>query len=113
MTNKVTLEEIAKAIMEYDTQTLTDLPTFGSATIQLGETWKVTKAEIVWGGYIQIDHPSFIHTINFGEADNGWSYNDDEGLGYGDFISSEDFTTPERIAKEFFLQVTNNSQLIK
>jgi len=109
----ITLEEIAKAITEYDPRTETDLPTFGSATVQLGETWKVTKAEIVWGGYIQIDHPDFIYTINFGEADGGWSYNDDEGYGFGDFIGAEYFKSAKDIADVFFGQVTTNENLSK
>lgn len=110
---KITLEEIAKAIQEYDSETSTDIPTFGSATVQLGETWKVTEAKIVWGGYIQIFHPDFIYTINFGEADGGWSYNDDEGYGFGDFIGAEYFKSAKEIADVFFGQVGTNENLSK
>jgi hypothetical protein len=110
----ITLEEIAKAIKEYDPQTATDLPTFGSATVAITpEGIKAIKAEIVWGGYIQIDHPDFIYTINFGEADNGWSYNDDEGYGFGDFIGTEHFTSAKEIADVFFGQVKTNENLSK
>jgi len=106
----ITLQDIAKAIEDYDQNTNAVEPSFGKAT-KINNTQ--IKAEIVWGGYLEIQHPDFRYAINFGEADKGWSYNDDEGFGYGDFISEKDFTTSERIAKEFFLQVFNNPQLIK
>lgn len=108
----ITLEQVAKAIEGLGA--LTDMPTFGSASVEIQpDGLKVNKAEIVWGGYIDIQHPRFIYNIAFGEADGGWSYNDDQGYGYCGFIPATDYTTPERIANEFFLQVFNNPQLSK
>lgn len=110
---EITLQQIAQAIANYGAET--DLPTFGSASIELASNnkIKVTKSEIVWGGYIDIFHPDFKYAIAFGEAQGGWSYNDDQGYGYCDFISHDTFTTPDAIAEEFFRQVYNNPQLIK
>lgn len=108
----ITLEQIAQAIEQHGATT--DLPSFASASVELAaQHIKVTKTNIVWGGYIDISHPRFIYNIAFGEAEGGWSYNDDQGYGYCDFISSETHTTPEAIANEFFLQVLNNPLLSK
>lgn len=110
MTNKVTLEQIEQAINEYDSNAVTDLPSFGSATVGITpEGITVHKAEVVWGGYLDIWSPSFRYNIAFGETDNGWSYNDDQGFGYGDFIN--DLSTAKEIVEVFFKQVAENPQL--
>jgi hypothetical protein len=90
----VTLEHIAEAIADYDSE----------VTVEIIATPY---------GYIQVNHPDFIYTINFGEADNGWSYNDNEGYGFGDFIGSDHFTSAKEIADVFFGQVTTNENLSK
>ena len=88
MTNKVTLEQIAQSISEYDSNAVT---------------------EIMWGDYLDIWVPSFRYNISFGTAENGWSYNDDQGFGYGDFI--DELPTAKEIVEVFFKQVAENPQL--
>jgi hypothetical protein len=90
----VTLEHIAEAIADYDSEVTVEI---------IGTHY----------GYVQVDHPDFIYTINFGEADGGWSYNDNEGYGFGDSIPFEYFKSAKEIADVFFGQVKTNENLSK
>jgi hypothetical protein len=108
MANKVTLEEILQTLKEYKVEA--EIPTFGSATVEVkSNELNVVTAEVVWGGYIDIWTNTFRYNISFGEAHNGWSYNDDQGFGYGDFI--DDLPTAKEIVEVFFKQVSENPQL--
>ena len=62
-----------------------------------------------WANYIDIWTPTLRYNIAFGEAVGGYSYNDDQGFGYGDFI--DDLPTAKEIVTEFFKQVTQDTNL--
>jgi len=62
-----------------------------------------------WANYIDIWTPTLRYNIAFGEAVGGFSYNDDQGFGYGDFI--DELPTVKEVVAKFFKQVEQNSQL--
>lgn len=91
------------------------MTTINKVTLANIETeMKIQKPDITieydsWLNATNIWHSDFRYNIFFGYASDGWSYNDDQGFGYGDFIN--DLSTAKEIVEVFFKQVAENPQL--